>query len=163
MPCEIERKYHIARYPEAEFAANQLKVVAVKQIDQTYLALTDAEEIRIRKIVDSENGRTTYTHTFKKGQGLSREEIEVEISEAIYEQLLNMSGAVPLTKTRTIATDGSLSVEIDVYDQYALQVVEVEFASEEAALGFEPPDWFGREIEPGEEKSNKKLWKDLQA
>lgn len=162
MNKEIERKYHLLYFPQDEINADQLRVIAVKQIDQTYLALSDNEEIRIRKIVDQESSETSYTHTFKKGNGLQREEVEYVISSEIYDQLLKMSQAVPLRKTRTIVTDGHTNMEIDLYEQFSLKVVEVEFSSREEALAYRPPVWFGAEIEPGEEKSNKKLWKDLQ-
>lgn len=160
MQLEIERKYHLAYFPDIK--EYELTIQAVQHIDQTYLALSTEEEIRIRKLTDPITGESTYTHTYKRGQGLARKEEEYEISGEIYEQLLSISQAVPLAKTRTILSDGKTVFEIDRYERFSLQVVEVEFSSEQAAHAFTPPVWFGAEIKPGEEMSNKQLWKNMQ-
>ncbi|WP_206105445.1 adenylate cyclase [Paenibacillus thalictri] len=161
MSQEIERKFMLGRFPEQEIREGYLQFISRKEIDQTYLALSKGEEIRIRKL--SENGEAEYTHTFKKGNGLSREEIEYAISEPIYSQLLAQSGKTPLKKTRTTVVAGELHYDIDEYrPQFDLTVVEVEFPDEASAHRFAAPDWFGREVGSEEEYRNKKLWRSLQ-
>ncbi|WP_248925494.1 adenylate cyclase [Paenibacillus hamazuiensis] len=162
MGQEIERKFMLARFPEDEIRQGVLTVVSRKEIDQTYLAFSATEEVRIRRL--SENGRNEYTHTFKRGNGLSREEIEYAISEDIYAQLLGSSGKTPLKKVRTtLVSADALHFDIDEYrPQFDLTVVEVEFADTLSAENFEAPSWFGRELGSEEEYRNKKLWLSLQ-
>jgi len=117
---------------------------------------------RVRRIADASTGKAVYTHTFKRGNGMTREEIEYEISEKIYEQLFRAARAVPLTKNRMTAEWNGLTVEIDRYDQLGLTVVEVEFDSEEEANRFQAPPWFGRDIGAEKEYGNKTIWKKLQ-
>lgn len=160
MAQEIERKYRLERFPDGLLADGTLKLVARRAIDQTYLALTETEEIRVRRL--EEDGRFFYTHTFKKGHGLCREEVEVEISAAIYEQLLQNSGRTPLQKTRTTVLQDGREIDIDDYGQFDLLTVEVEFASEDEARAFRAPAWFGPEIGSELEYRNKRLWAEVQ-
>ena len=53
-----------------------------------------------------------------------------------------------LHKRRHVIPHGDLQIEVDVYegDLEGLVVAEIEFASEEEARGFEPPDWIGEEV-----------------
>ncbi|MDQ1913032.1 CYTH domain-containing protein [Paenibacillus sp. GD4] len=156
MNMEIERKYKLGRFPQEEIENGSLRLLTRQEIDQTYLAFSKQEEIRIRRL-SSEAGET-FTHTFKRGHGMSREEIEYSISSDIYEQLLGHSGKKPLRKTRTSLEADGLHFDIDEYEQFDLRVVEVEFRSEEEANGFQPPSWFGPEVGSEEEYRNKQLW-----
>jgi adenylate cyclase len=162
MNLEIERKFFLPAFPEGLITAGELKVAGRKTIEQTYLALTESEEIRVRKLTQ-EGTDPTYTHTFKRGHGLSREEAEYSISSDIYRQLLDGSGRAPLIKTRTKVLDplGRL-FEIDQYHQFNLLTVESEFTSEDEALAFIPPEWFGAEVGSEVEYRNKNLWASLQ-
>lgn len=163
---EIERKFLLARYPEAELTSGELKLIGRKHIYQTYLAYSGDQEVRIRKLVaeaGEDAGQEFFTHTFKRGIGLSREEIEYPISKDIYEQLLGLGKLVPLQKTRTAVEDreGRI-IEIDDYSGLDLVTVEVEFESEAEAASYITPAWFGCELGNEEEYRNKKLWLDLQ-
>ncbi|MCQ4086425.1 CYTH domain-containing protein [Saccharibacillus sp. JS10] len=162
MALEIERKFLLDRTPDELIAEGIFNRHLQQRIDQTYLALDEQQEVRVRRLVDTDTGKVEYTHTFKQGNGMSREEIEYSITESIYEQLFNASGAVPLTKTRTTGEWNGLTVELDHYDQLNLTVAEVEFDSMEAAEAFAPPPWFGEDISSQRQYSNKKVWKDLQ-
>jgi len=162
MPLEIERKFLLERPVHQLVAEEGLAVRSEVRIEQTYLALDDDQEIRVRRIADASTGKAVYTHTFKRGNGMTREEIEYEISEKIYEQLFRAARAVPLTKNRMTAEWNGLTVEIDRYDQLGLTVVEVEFDSEEEANRFQAPPWFGRDIGAEKEYGNKTIWKKLQ-
>jgi len=162
MALEVERKFLLRAYPEDQIADGTLAVQKVYHIDQTYLALSDGEELRVRRLKDAATGETKYVLTYKSGFGLVRQEVEQPISSKLYDELMSKVRLNPLIKERTIARmpDG-MTVEIDRYSQFSLIVVEVEFASEEEALNFTPPDWFGEDISSSKLYSNKQLWKKL--
>lgn len=161
MGAEIERKYLLPAFPAAELVNNDMSQVSKQYIYQTYLAFSDDQEIRVRKLVDS-SGESHYTHTFKSGHGMVREEVEYSITETIYKQLLERTGLIPLEKIRTTLEAGGFTFEIDEYKQIDLLVVEVEFPDLQAAQQFEPPTWFGRELGSEEEFRNKSMWVALQ-
>lgn len=162
MSLEIERKFLLQQLPAALIEEAKVKVLSEQYIEQTYLAMDESQEVRVRRIVDLASGEVTYTHTFKLGNGLSREEIEYSISESIYEQLVKAFGFVPLTKKRITAEWEVHIIEIDTYDQIELSVLEVEFESEAAANSFAAPTWFGKDISTERQYSNKKVWRELQ-
>lgn len=157
----MERKYLLTAAADDVLQAEDVTLVSRDYMYQTYLAYDGDQELRIRKIVDRDGG-VRFTHTFKAGHGLSRQEIEYAISEPIYEQLLNRLNAVPLEKIRTTVESRGHRFEIDEYKQVQLTVVEVEFADEESARSFQAPAWFGRELGAEEEFRNKTLWLKLQ-
>jgi len=162
MAIEIERKYLLDVYPDTLIQEGIIKVEKEQLIEQTYLALDGDQELRVRKITDPNSGQVEYTHTFKKGWGIAREEVEFTISEGLYDQVVEAHGAIPLTKRRLTARWGDTVIEIDDYAQIDMLVLEVEFSSIEAADSFVPPAWFGQDISTDKQYSNKKVWRDLQ-
>lgn len=163
MALEIERKFLLPEISSLLIEEGTIQVQSEQRIEQTYLAIDENQEIRVRRIVDLATDKVSYTHTFKLGNGLSREEIEYSISEGIYEQIVQAFRLVPLTKNRITAEWDGRVVEIDSYDQIKLTVLEVEFDSEEAANAFVAPEWFGRDISSERQYSNKKVWRELQS
>ncbi|MBD2845062.1 CYTH domain-containing protein [Paenibacillus sp. IB182496] len=163
MGLEIERKFLLSGELSALLSDPRLVVRRRERIDQTYLAIDETQELRVRRLTDPASGENAYTHTFKNGNGLVREEIEYAISGELYIQLTEACGAVPLTKERITATwDALLPVEIDRYETLGLTVAEVEFASVAEAEAFEPPAWMGEDITHDRRYSNKKIWRELQ-
>jgi adenylate cyclase len=162
MALEIERKFLLKETVEGLVQQGEIQVVSEQRIEQTYLALDVNQELRVRKITDVVTGELSFTHTFKQGNGLAREEIEYSITESIYEQVVNAFQAVPLTKNRVTAEWNGDIVEIDIYDQLKLTVLEIEFESESEALAFEAPEWFGKDISDERQYSNKTVWRELQ-
>jgi adenylate cyclase len=162
MALEIERKFLLPEYPEQLIHTGELKVITRQSMDQTYLAIDGGQELRVRKITDLASGEVTFTHTFKDGKGISREEIEYFISEGLYTQMIKAVKAVPLIKERITAEWNGITVEIDVYTQLELSVLEVEFSSLEEAESFNPPEWFGKDVSTERQYSNKTVWKELQ-
>ncbi|AIQ50757.1 CYTH domain-containing protein [Paenibacillus sp. FSL R7-0331] len=162
MSMEIELKFLLPEYPEQLIEGGELKVMTRHSIDQTYLAIEDGQELRVRKITDLDSGEITFTHTFKDGKGIRRKEIEYNISEGLYNQMIEAVKAVPLVKTRTTAVWNGITVEIDVYTQLQLTVIEVEFDSLEEAESFSAPEWFGQDVSVEKKYSNKIVWKELQ-
>jgi adenylate cyclase len=160
---EIERKFLLENDPKQLIQDGVITFRSEQRIEQTYLALDEQQEVRVRRLVDLATNDVHYTHTFKSGNGLKREEIEYEITSSIYEQLMSGRKLLPLTKNRITAQWGERLVEIDIYDQIQLTVLEVEFDSEDAALSFVPPAWFGKDISSERQYSNKKVWRELQS
>lgn len=110
---------------------------------QGYLAVDRQAEVRLRKAGD----RTLLT--VKRGQGESRQEVEVDFDRWAFDDLWPLTEGSRVSKVRhRIDLDGGLVAEVDVYagELDGTTVVEVEFESEGQAAGFNPPDWFGREL-----------------
>ncbi|MDQ0063422.1 CYTH domain-containing protein [Paenibacillus harenae] len=162
MAMEIERKFLLQETVERLAEQGIIHIVSEQRIEQTYLALDVDQELRVRKITNVATGELTFTHTFKQGNGLAREEIEYSINESIYEQVVNAFQAVPLTKNRVTAEWNDTVIEIDIYDQLKLTVLEIEFESESEAHAFDAPDWFGKDISDERQYSNKTVWRELQ-
>lgn len=162
MALEIERKFLLPEYPDQLIREGQLEILTRHNIDQTYLAIDGGQELRVRKITDLDTGEVTFTHTFKDGKGISREEIEYSISEGLYNQMIDAVKAVPLIKERLTGVWNGVTIEIDVYNQLKLSVLEVEFSSLEDAESFIAPDWFGEDVSTDRQYSNKTVWRELQ-
>lgn len=132
---EIERKFLLNQLPD------NLEQYSKLEIEQGYLC-TDPV-IRIRRQND------TYYLTYKSKGLLSREEHNLPLNRSSYEHLLPKIDGLLLSKTRyLLPLDDSLTIELDIFhgDYQGLCLAEVEFRTEEEALNFTPPDWFGEDV-----------------
>lgn len=132
---EIERKFLIAVLPA------QLSEYPRDEIEQGYL--NTAPVLRIRK------KNTSYIFTYKSSGLMTREEIEVPLTEDAYRHLIPKCDGNVITKTRyRIPEPQGYTVELDVFhgSLEGLLLAEVEFPSEEAASGFQPLEWFACEV-----------------
>lgn len=95
----------------------------------------------------------------KIGKGLVRQETEFELGPQVFKKLWPLTQGRRLQKVRYEIKQADLVWELDVYQEEmtGLKVVEVEFTSEEEALVFAMPSWFGREITHDERYKNKNL------
>jgi CYTH domain-containing protein len=112
-------------------------------IEQGYLAVDEEAEVRLRRAGDRRR------LTAKRGHGESRQEVEVELASDPFDDLWPLTAGRRLRKTRyRVPLGGDLVAEVDRYEGElaGLVVAEVEFRSEEAAHGFRPPPWLGREV-----------------
>ncbi len=145
---EIERKYLINKLPE------QLERFPFREIEQGYLC-TDPV-VRIRRTDDS------YTLTYK-GRGLMvREEYNLPLTKEAFEHMKPKTDGIFIRKRRyLIPYDESLTIELDIfYGELApLQLAEVEFQTEEEAVSFLPPEWFGEDVTFSSEYHNSTLSK----
>jgi CYTH domain-containing protein len=93
------------------------------------------------------------------GQGLSRTEIKIELSQDQFRQLWPYTDGRRVSKTRYKLQLGEHTAELDQFegDLAGLFLVEVEFASVEASRQFIPPDWFGMEVTEDSRFKNKQL------
>ena len=130
---EIERKFLLKHLPE------NLERYPSCRIEQSYLC-TDPV-IRIRR--QDNSFYLTY-----KGKGLmTREEYNLPLNEDAYEHLAAKADGHTIRKIRYKIPLGPYTIELDLFDFPAnLIMAEVEFPTEEEALSFVAPDWFGEDV-----------------
>lgn len=148
MSQEIERKFLLRTLPP------QLERAKGVPVAQGYLAIEPGGlQVRLRK-----KGEAPWL-TVKRGEGMVREEHEVELAPAQFEALWPLTAGRRLTKTRHVIPYGDLRIEVDIYTgaNQGVVVAEVEFESEEAARSFIPPDWFAEDVSDRPEYSNRNL------
>jgi len=131
---EIERKFLVQAVPDRLLGRGTT-------IRQGYLSI-EPVEVRIRSRDDE-----AHSLTVKSLGGLSREEVELPLTAAQFDELWPLVGAV-IEKTRHLIDVDGQKLEVDVYDGNlaGLVVAEMEFSSEDEAATFEPPSWLGREV-----------------
>lgn len=144
---EIERKFLVeGPVPEGSSA---------RPILQGYLtAATDSVEIRLRREGDD------HSLTLKTDGGLTREEREIALGAMEFETLWPATEGRRVQKMRHRGTlPGGQEFEMDVFSGHLapLMLVEVEFPSEEAALSFVSPAWFGKDVTEDKRYKNKTL------
>lgn len=144
---EIERKFLVdGPVPQG---------LSAQPILQGYLtAATDSVEIRLRR----EGG--DHSLTLKSDGNLTRDEREIAIGPAEFDTLWPATQCRRVEKTRHRGTlPGGQPFELDVFsgDLAPLMLVEMEFPSEEAALAFAPPAWFGKDVTEDRRYKNKAL------
>lgn len=131
---EIERKYLIRHLPDG------FRQYPCRHIEQAYLSVNPV--VRVRR--DDASYYLTY-----KGAGLMvREEYNLPLTKDAYCHLLKKADGVIITKKRYQIPYQTLTIELDLFEgaYEGLILAEVEFATEEDADHFNPPDWFGEEV-----------------
>ena len=132
---EIERKFLIKKLPD------NLTSYKARKIEQAYLC-TDPV-VRVRRDNDD------YYLTYKSKGMIVREEYNLPLTKEAYGHLLAEADGNIITKTRyEIPEKDNLTIELHVFEGKfdGLLLAEVEFASEEEALGYIPPEWFGEDV-----------------
>ncbi len=131
---EIERKFTVKRMPD-DWARYPRK-----RIEQAYLCTRPV--VRVRR-----KGEEFWLTC--KGEGfLVREEYELPLTEEAYRHLLSKADGRVIVKDRFQIPWEGYTIELDVFDAplAPLVLAEVEFPTEEEALAFCPPEWFGRDV-----------------
>ena len=107
--------------------------------------------------VRERDGETTLT--VKQGAGRVRAEEEIELDRQSFERLWPLTEGQRVEKCRHRVDHDDLTIEVDVYggELEGLVIAEVEFANEDAADGFEPPTWLGRELTDDSRFSTQRL------
>lgn len=131
---EIERKFLVRQLPE------NLAQYPKQRIEQAYLCT--APVVRVRRSNDD------YYLTYKGAGLLVREEYDLPLTADAYCHLLGKADGSRIAKDRFRIPWESHVIELDVFDEpfAPLVLAEVEFAAEEEASAFQPPDWFGAEV-----------------
>lgn len=130
---EIERKFLVKEVPD-------LTGVKYSEIKQGYFSLSPEKRVR---------QKDNKYYVTEKGEGdMVRQEREWEIGKKEAEGLFALSKTYIIEKKRYFIPCGKLTIELDIYGgrHSGLVVAEVEFESEEEALSFSPPEWFGTDI-----------------
>jgi adenylate cyclase len=135
LAVEVERKFVVPDPPD-------LEGTDADEIEQGYLAIGADGEVRVRCKGDR------LLLTAKRGEGLSRQEAEIELDRKAFDELWPLTEGRRLHKRRHVIPHDDLKIEVDVYagDLEGLVVAEIEFPSEEEARAFEPPEWLGQEV-----------------
>ena len=127
-------------------------------LEQAYLCTEPV--VRVRRSDDS------YYMTYKSKGLLSREEYNLPLTLESYEHLKAKADGNIIRKKRYLiptrsAKGEELTIELDVFAEpfAGLCLAEVEFASEEQANGFVPPEWFGEDVTYSTEYHNSTLSK----
>lgn len=143
---EIERKFLVKNIPSA------LDNYKKRYIEQAYLCTSPT--VRVRR--DNDDYYLTY-----KGKGfIVREEYNLPLTKESYEHLLSKADGIIITKTRyEIPAGNNLIIELDIFEgEYkGLVLAEVEFATEEDAVSYTPPEWFGKDVSERAEFCNSYL------
>lgn len=147
MPVEIERKFLLA-------SPDVLDGIPATGVRQGYMARGEKEEARLRREGD------VHTLAVKKGSGLTRAEFETVLTEEQFDALWPATDGARVSKRRyVVPLPGGRTAYVDVFDGRlsGLATIEVEFATEEEALAFRPPGWFGTEVTEDGRYANKEL------
>lgn len=145
---EIERKFLVDELP------SKLDSYSCQEIVQGYIVITqDGTEVRLRQ----KSGK--YFQTVKTGEGLKRQEVEIEITREQFEQFWPLTEGKRIEKVRYEIEQGGVTIELDVYSGVfsGLVIAEVEFDTEKESRSFMPPVWFGREVTLDKQYKNKNL------
>ena len=131
---EIERKYLVKQVPE------NLASYPFHEIEQGYLCTEPV--VRIRR-QDEE-----YYLTYKSKGLMIREEYNLPLTKDAYFHLREKIDGRLIIKRRYLIPLDPYTIELDVFHSPKddLILAEVEFPSEEDALTFTPPDWFGEDV-----------------
>ena len=132
---EIERKFLVKKPPE------NLNEYPCSCIEQGYLCT--APVVRVRKKDDN------YILTYKSGGMMLREEYEHPLTAESYSHLIKKADGLVISKTRyRIPDKNGLLIELDIFhgSLEGFIMAEVEFESEEQALSYSIPGWFGKDV-----------------
>lgn len=131
---EIERKYLIPALPAG------LESYPYHDIEQAYLCTSPV--VRIRR---QDND---YFLTYKSKGLMVREEYNLPLTEEAYLHLREKADGHRIRKRRYLIPYGPYTIELDQFfrPREGLLLAEVEFGSEEEALSFTAPDWFGEDV-----------------
>lgn len=122
------------------------------KLEQGYLST--APVVRIRKEDDN------YYLTYKSKGLMTREEYNLPLTKESYEHMRPKADGILISKTRYLIPEkDGLTIELDVFDApyEGLYLAEVEFSSEEQALSYNPPVWFGEDVTNSGKYHNSRL------
>ncbi len=134
---EIERRYLTKKLPL------NFHLLKGTEIEQGYLGATaEGRVFRLRR-----KGKRYY-FTLKTGEGLKREEYEIELTAEQFSMLWPLTERCRVEKERFDLDHEGSRIETDLFKgrHMGLVISEVEFPAVKDAERFSAPDWFGPEI-----------------
>lgn len=151
---EIERKFLIEKFPEG------LPLVEQAIVKQSYLSTNP--ELRIRQITTGQD-QDKYLLTIKSDGLLARSEVNLDLSESQYQELIQNVTAEPIVKDyRVYLLPDNRLLECSLVDDDKLSrfmYAEVEFSSIQEANIFKKPDCLGAEVTFSPLYKMKNYWK----
>lgn len=136
---------------------------------QSYLSIDPEVRIRSRQVKNLETleiSEMTYRLCIKGEGTLTRHEIEKKLSESEYEELLevgkiNKEDVVTKTYYKIpVGEKYELTVgTVDEGKETQFSYGEIEFESEEEALNFKAPEWFGKDVTEDKSYKMKNYWR----
>lgn len=146
---EIERKYLVDNIPEKLLVDR-----TPTNIIQGYIAISDNEEVRVRKKLNSKSQKAKYVLTRKSKGELSREEAEEAITPEFFDKFIMSCSGRLIEKDRYKIPVGpeekNWVIELDIFKRSLTGLVsaEVEFKSEEDEREFQDfkPKWFNYDV-----------------
>lgn len=151
---EIERKFLMDGFPIG------LEIISEVDIEQGYISTEP--EVRIRKAVNKKTGKEEFRMTIKGDGELTRTEIETNIDEGFYYDVVDFMGVTLIQKDYKKYKLGEWYLEVSCVDAGTPREFyygDIEFPTEEDARAFEPPKYLGREITFSEDYKMKNYWK----
>ena len=147
MGFEIERKW----LPPVETVKKLIADSNCSDIIQGYLC--NEPVIRVRK------EDALYYLTYKGKGKVEREEYNLPLNRAAFEELIPKCDGRVLSKKRYKVPFDGLLIEMDVFnDRYdGLCILEVEFPDRKSSDDFKAPEWFGTEVTGKKEYYNSYL------
>lgn len=145
---EIERKFLVKELPK------NLEFYEQQHISQGYINRNPV--VRIRRSNDD------YYLTYKGKGMMVREEYNLPLNEESFLHMLPKIDGILIDKIRyLIPLDEKHTAELDIFQGTLapLRIVEVEFETEEDALTFVPPSWFGDDVTQSKKYHNSNLSK----
>lgn len=148
---EIEKKYKVKKLPE------NLCDFEHKTIEQSYLNKGGAP-IRLRKFIKDNQ----IHYVFSKKARIAENSFEciehnIDLSEDIYQKLLNAKEGRTIIKTRyKIPLSNELNIDLDVFHDFfeGVCIAEIEYKSIEQANNYKVPDWLGEELTNSDKLAN---------
>ena len=119
-------------------------------------------EIERKFLISKENlpaDLNSYPH-HRLEQGYLSTAPVVRIRKESYEHMRPKADGILISKTRYLIPEkDGLTIELDVFDApyEGLYLAEVEFSSEEQALSYNPPVWFGEDVTNSGKYHNSRL------
>ena len=138
---EIERKWLVKNIP------SELDGYDCLFIEQAYLS--SSPTVRVRRENDSFYLTYKASKNWEGESDISHTEYNLPLDEESYKHLAEKRDGNLITKKRyIIPLENGLKAELDVFEgKFApLVIVEVEFDSEDEAVKFSAPDWFGEDV-----------------
>ncbi len=144
---EIERKFLVRTLPE------RLETFPYSEIEQGYLCTEPV--VRIRR-QDEE-----YYLTYKSKGLMVREEYNLPLTAEAYAHLKSKADGKLITKRRYRIPYQGYTIELDLFSSPLpdLILAEVEFSSQEEAMRFQKPEWFGEDVTSSTRYHNSNLSK----
>lgn len=162
---EIERKFIMKGFPEEilsekEYDASGLELLREVDIRQGYISIEP--EVRLHRAKDLWSLKDNFRLTLKGNGSLTRTEIMTDVSEEFYEEAKAMLPGCMIQKLYHKYQYGEFLLEVcrvDPGSENEFYYGEIEFASEEEANHFAPPEWLGVEVTHDSRYKMKNYWK----